>query len=165
MRPPSHGIQRTQCSPLFPSIPPPLPPSLLLPLQFYCDAKPCGTGPNGVAIFNVSYTNITGTSSITGPRSGISLQCSDTVPCQQIRMANVLISPFNKSDPNPFATLSSSFASASSSSSAVALRPVVQNAYGSDNGVVLPWPDGGWTKGALPLEDAFQFTKEVAQCG
>ncbi|CAI5524438.1 unnamed protein product [Closterium sp. Naga37s-1] len=57
--------------------------------QYYCDtATACLIQQSAVAIFNITYRNVQGT---TNGTRGITLNCSASVPCQQIRLDNINI--------------------------------------------------------------------------
>lgn len=69
----------------------PYPTPCPLTAQFYCDSSDptiCQAQPNAVAISNVSYSRITGTSN--GTR-GVVFNCSDTVPCLDILLTDINI--------------------------------------------------------------------------
>ncbi|CAI9103051.1 OLC1v1001479C1 [Oldenlandia corymbosa var. corymbosa] len=57
--------------------------------QFYCNKEQrCKLQKNGVHVENVLYKNITGTSA---SREGVILQCSETFPCEGVKLQNVQI--------------------------------------------------------------------------
>ena len=123
----------------------PKPTSLCLcSAQFYCDKttfSSCATDNNGLAIFNISYYNVTGTSN--GTR-GIVFNCSDTVPCQQLSVKRINIV-------------------ASSSSS---LKNLFHNAYGTSSNVVSPVTSGvTWESSPITSSESQNFASQIAKCG
>ncbi|CAI5524439.1 unnamed protein product [Closterium sp. Naga37s-1] len=61
--------------------------------QYYCDksdasATTCLIQQDALAIFNITYRNVQGTTNAT---RGITLNCSASVPCQQVRLDNINI--------------------------------------------------------------------------
>ncbi|KAK6124922.1 hypothetical protein DH2020_041333 [Rehmannia glutinosa] len=63
--------------------------------QFYCPHQICTNETSAVEVSNVTFTGLRGTSICTN--STVSLQCSDTVPCTNIVLADVDIT---SADPN-----------------------------------------------------------------
>ncbi|GJP29467.1 hypothetical protein CLOM_g16661 [Closterium sp. NIES-68] len=117
--------------------------------QFYCDSHQdffCGIAPNNVALVNVSYSNVYGTTT----RYGMKIRCSETVPCGGINLSNV--------------NLVSSKAGSS-------LRPVLENVVASHaTGVVAPVPEGmgsyaNWGLTAPTAAQAANIQNMMAQCG
>ncbi|CAI5514127.1 unnamed protein product, partial [Closterium sp. Naga37s-1] len=87
--------------------------------QFYCDSHQdffCGIAPDNVALVNITYSNVYGTTS----RYGMNIRCSATVPCGGIKLNNVNLVSKGSS-----------------------LRPVLLNVVNSQaTGVVAPLPQG-----------------------
>lgn len=96
---------------------------------------------DALAIFNVSFSGISGTSN--GSR-GIVFNCSDTVPCQQLSLSNINIV---RSGSN-------------------VLTNLFNNAYGSSSNVVSPVTSGvSWQTAAISASEAQNFASQIAKCG
>ena len=112
-------------------------------LQFYCDSSNksiCQPQPSAIAISNVSFSNVTGTSN--GSR-GIVFNCSDTVPCLDIRLSGIDIVP---SGSKPLVSL-------------------YRNAYGSKTNLVSPVTDGvTFMPLPIPADQQQAFNAQVAKC-
>ncbi|CAI7770462.1 unnamed protein product [Closterium sp. NIES-53] len=68
--------------------------------QFYCDDNqdfPCEPSPHNVALVNISYTDVFGTAS----KYAMDMECSDTVPCTGISLANVKLGGTSSSTKEP----------------------------------------------------------------
>ncbi|KAF8387635.1 hypothetical protein HHK36_026288 [Tetracentron sinense] len=57
--------------------------------QFYCDKSVCHNKTNAVAVSNITYDQINGTYGT----QAIHLACSDSLPCTNISVGNVLLAP------------------------------------------------------------------------
>ncbi|CAI5958708.1 unnamed protein product [Closterium sp. NIES-64] len=85
--------------------------------QFYCDSessRSCGTSHDAVAISDVTFKNVKGT---TSKGEGIKLDCSDTVPCSNILLSDINIQPVEGGEP---------------------LQPFLNSAYVTIDGSVVP---------------------------
>ncbi|GJP29692.1 hypothetical protein CLOM_g19320 [Closterium sp. NIES-68] len=85
--------------------------------QFYCNSEPsrsCGTSGSAVAISDVTFQNVQGT---TSKGEGIKIDCSDTVPCSNILLANINLQPVAGGNP---------------------LEPFLNSAYVTVEGQVVP---------------------------
>ncbi|CAI5458836.1 unnamed protein product [Closterium sp. Yama58-4] len=85
--------------------------------QFYCNSessRSCGTSHDAVAISDVTFKNIKGT---TSKGEGIKLDCSDTVPCNNIVLSDINIQPVEGGEP---------------------LEPFLNSAYVTKEGPVVP---------------------------
>ncbi|CAI5536921.1 unnamed protein product, partial [Closterium sp. Naga37s-1] len=129
-----------------------LPPSPHCPHQYYCDisASLCVVQQSAVAIFNITYRNVQGT---TNGTRGITFNCSASVPCQQIRLDNINI---DSSYPDGH--------------SKAVLQPTYVNVYGLSTGTIIPavlngTDVSGWVDAGLPVDQAANFMSQVAKCG
>ncbi|CAI5508950.1 unnamed protein product [Closterium sp. Naga37s-1] len=85
--------------------------------QFYCNSessRSCGTAESAVAIADVTFKNVKGT---TSKGEGIKLDCSDTVPCSNILLSDINIQPVEGGEP---------------------LQPFLNSAYVTIEGSVVP---------------------------
>ncbi|CAI5969380.1 unnamed protein product [Closterium sp. NIES-64] len=123
--------------------------------QYYCDksdasATTCLIQQSAVAIFNITYRNVQGTTNAT---RGITFNCSASVPCQQIRLDNINI---DSSYPD--------------NHSKATLKPSYVNVYGLSTGKIIPTvfngtSVSGWVDAGLPVNQAANFMSQVAKCG
>ncbi|CAI7830939.1 unnamed protein product, partial [Closterium sp. NIES-53] len=105
---------------------------------------------SAVAVFNITYRNVQGTTNAT---RGITLNCSTSVPCQQIRLDNI--------------NIDSSYPDGHSKS---VLQPTYVNVYGLSMGTIIPavlngTDVSGWVDAGLPVDQAANFMSQVAKCG
>ncbi|CAI7785404.1 unnamed protein product [Closterium sp. NIES-54] len=113
--------------------------------QYYCEREPCDDGHSGIAVFNVSYSRIRGTTNGTAV-GGIEFRCSNHAPCGQISLWDVHLRH---------------------SKSKVQLKPLYMHAYGSSRNV-QPWSEessGTWAKTSLSKAAAGRITGEFGKCG
>ncbi|CAI5961874.1 unnamed protein product [Closterium sp. NIES-65] len=85
--------------------------------QFYCNSessRSCGTSHDAVAISDVTFKNVKGT---TSKGEGIKIDCSDTVPCSNILLSDISIQPVEGGEQ---------------------LQPFLNSAYVSIEGPVVP---------------------------
>ncbi|GJP71684.1 hypothetical protein CLOP_g2494 [Closterium sp. NIES-67] len=121
--------------------------------QYYCDKSDpsvCQEQQDALAIFNITYRNVEGTTNAT---RGITFNCSSSVPCQQIRLDNI--------------NLDSSYPDGHSKA---VLKPSYLNVYGLSTGPILPTvyngtSASGWVDAGLPAEQAANFMGQVGKCG
>ncbi|GJP71657.1 hypothetical protein CLOP_g2470 [Closterium sp. NIES-67] len=106
--------------------------------QFYCERKPCTGHPENLAVFDISYKGISGTTNYTSG-GGIYFACSERVPCGRITMRDVSIRH----------------------SRGEALKPIYQNAYGSSINVS---PGSYWQR-TLSKSSAGSIAVEHKKCG
>ncbi|KAL2921389.1 hypothetical protein RDABS01_012880, partial [Bienertia sinuspersici] len=60
--------------------------------QYYCIKKMCKLQPSAVAVSDIQFTNIRGTSASV---AAINLNCSQAIPCSHIVVENIEITPLN----------------------------------------------------------------------
>ena len=120
---------------------------MLLCTQFYCDHSQASEaecafqpGAQSLAVFNIHYENITGTSNGT---HGIIFNCSDTMPCRGIQLNNINVVPAGD------ASLVSHF----------------HNVHGTSVGLTSPiTPGQSWSPPAMTPQQWTMFQAQAAQC-
>ncbi|CAI5969379.1 unnamed protein product [Closterium sp. NIES-64] len=116
--------------------------------QYYCDtAFACPIQQSAVAIFNITYRNVQGT---TNGTRGITFNCSASVPCQQIHLDNINI---DSSYPDGH--------------SKAVLQPTYVNVYGLSTGTIIPAVLNGtnvrgWVNAGLPVDQTANSMTQVA---
>ena len=111
-------------------------------MQYYCDKTPCISGPDALALFDITYSRIKGTTTDKPMGGGIFLNCSDGVPCSGLQFNDVSIL----------------------SSSNRVLQPLLRNAFGTVSGAVAPSLS---TLPSLPPSGSLlaAIQKQAAICG
>ncbi|CAI7847592.1 unnamed protein product [Closterium sp. NIES-54] len=106
--------------------------------QFYCERKPCAGHPENLAVFDISYKSISGTTDYSSS-GGIQFACSDRVPCGKITMRDVNIKH----------------------SRGEVLKGIYQNVFGTSINVS---PSPNWQR-ALSRSSASSIAMEHKKCG
>lgn len=110
--------------------------------QYYCDKKPCVSGSDALALFNLTYSNIQGSTPDKADGGGIALNCSDAVPCSNLVFRDInLVSSAKK-----------------------VLVPLIRDAFGTVAGTVSP-PLGALPKGPPTGSLMSALQKQAATCG
>lgn len=115
-------------------------------LQFYCekDKRPCKAQQSNPAIFNVTFSGIVGTSFDVGMQGGgVSLNCSDSMPCANLRFHSIDIIPTRQKH---------------------IFVPLIRNAFGMASDITYPSMTG-LPEGPIEKDLQDSVTNQAAYCG